>query len=480
MLEISKILFSQWNDSKICYCHWKSNEHLESGLNGATDLDVLLSIGNKDMGEEILRQLDFLKCKSQYGSRYPDVDDWIGFDQETGNLIHVHLHYKLVTGHKGMKEYTLPWNDLALKTRMLNKEYGVYTMDSSLEIVTLYTRIALKVSIRNIVKKFLGSYKLDENSKREIGWLKHRCDWDKVEKYVEAYYGNYAQQVIGIMKSDEFDTPSIFKLRKIAEKNFRHVNRVGDMYRIYEFYYDIYPFVKFLKNKTNGYVISRKTPLKGKGLTVAFLGQDGAGKTTVTNDLLKWWRWKLDVRYTYLGSGDNYFSWRKKLLRILPNNILFKIPRAWLGFTKYTKLANDVLKYIKIGEEYASKGGLQIFDRYPQVEYEGLNDGPKLSKLYMNKLPGFLRPLLSHYIKKEEKTLAEAAAHHPNVVFKLILAPEESIRRKPQENLEAVTKKHEIIKSLKFDGSDVYTIDATMPYDEEIVMIKNIIWQHIQ
>jgi hypothetical protein len=98
----------------------------------------------------------------------------------------------------------------------------------------------------------------------------------------------------------------------------------------------------------------------------------------------------------------------------------------------------------------------------------------------MNKLPGFLCSLLSHYINKEEKTLAEAAAHHPNVVFKLILPPEESIRRKPQENLEAVTKKHEIIKSLKFDGSDVYTIDATMPYDEEIVKIKNIIWQHIQ
>jgi hypothetical protein len=454
---------------------------LEAGLNGATDLDVLLSKKNKDTGEKILSQLKFLKCKSQYGSHYPNVDDWIGFDKETGNLIHVHLHYELITGHKGIKEYSLPWTDLVLKTRALNEEYEVYTADPSLEIVTLYTRIALKVSIRDFAKKILGHYKLDGNSKREIYWLKQRCDWEKVEKYIETYYGNYTKQVIEIMKSDEFDTPSIFKLRRIAEKNFRHVNRVGDLHRIYEFYYIyIYPFVKFLKNKTNGYVISRKTPLNGNGLTIAFLGQDGAGKTTVTQDLLKWWRWKLDVRYTYLGSGDNYFSWRKKLLRILPNNIFFKIPRVWLGFTKYTELASNVLKYIKTGEEYANKGGLQIFDRFPQVEYEGISDGPKLRKLYMNKLSNYLSLFISHYINKEERMLAEAAAHHPNVVFKLILPPKESIRRKPQENLEVVTRKHEIIKSLKFEGSDVYTIDATMPYNEEIVMIKNIIWQHIQ
>ena len=70
--------------------------------------------------------------------------------------------------------------------------------------------------------------------------------------------------------------------------------------------------------------------------------------------------------------------------------------------------------------------------------------------------------------------------HHPNIVFKLLLPPEESIKRKPQESLEAVTKKHEIVKSLEFEGSDVYEIDATMPFEEEMIMLKNIIWQHIQ
>lgn len=481
MLKISKEIFESWNKEGVLYCHWKSNEHLLPGLNGETDLDVLLSRDCKDKGEKLLRSLDFLKCKSQYGSRYPDVDDWIGFDKVTGALIHLHLHYSIVTGHKGMKEYSLPWTDKALSTRVLNEDYGVYTIEPNLELVTLYTRIGLKVSIRDFFRKYTGQYKLTKDSKREIEWLKQKCDLKKVKYLLETYYGEYAKKMFALMTSDKYDSSTIFELRDIAEKKFSSVNRIGAKHRIYEFYYVfVYRFVKSLKNKINGYVISRKIPEIRKGLTIAFLGQDGAGKTTVTNDLMKWWRWKLDVRYTYLGSGDNYFSWRKTLLKILPNNIFFKIPRAWISFTKYTKLASDVLKYIKTGEEYAGKGGLQIFDRYPQIEYPGISDGPKLRKHYYNKVPRILRPLLLYYINKEEKILAEASAHHPNVVFKLILPPEESIRRKPQENLEAVTKKHEIIKSLKFEGSDVYTIDATMPYDEEIVMIKNIIWQHIQ
>ena len=81
--------------------------------------------------------------------------------------------------------------------------------------------------------------------------------------------------------------------------------------------------------------------------------------------------------------------------------------------------------------------------------------------------------------KAEERNIKKIVEHQPDVVIKLLLPPEESIRRKPQENLDAVREKHEIVKSLKFVNSDVYTIDATMPFEEELVLIKNIIWQHI-
>ena len=156
MLEICQCLFSQWNDIGIRYCHWKSNEHLTEGLNGITDLDVLLDEADKEKGCTVLKEHRFLYCKSQFGSRYPFVDDWIGFDSATGKLIHLHLHYKIITGHKGMKEYTLPWTDDVLSTRVLDKITNVYISDPNFEILTLFSRFGLKAHYKQIKKAYIN------------------------------------------------------------------------------------------------------------------------------------------------------------------------------------------------------------------------------------------------------------------------------------------------------------------------------------
>ena len=168
MLDICKQLFEDWNNKDIEYCHWKSNEHLKEGLCGITDLDILVNIRDKEKCEESMKLLDILQLKSQYGSRYPDVDDWVGMDKNTGKLIHIHLHYKIITGHKGMKEYNLPWSDIALKTRIKDRETDIYIMEPNLEIMTLYTRIALKASVKKVIKARINKFKLGADDLAEI------------------------------------------------------------------------------------------------------------------------------------------------------------------------------------------------------------------------------------------------------------------------------------------------------------------------
>lgn len=481
MLEISKLLFSSWNENHLNYCHWKSNEHLLLGLNGDTDLDVLLSESDKAKGEEILNQLNFLQCKSQYGSRYPGVDDWIGYDQGTGKFIHVHLHYHVITGHKGLKEYNLPWTSKMLEKRIQDKATGVFISDPNVEIVTLYTRMALKVSISDIYLKLLGKYHIDKSILVEIDYLKKRIVWERVEQMVSEYYNRYASQVIGIMRKNIFNSQDVFALRRIAEKVFRKDSRNKYSNRILEFYYKYaLKFRKFLRLKMNQFIITRKVPRTEKGLQIAFLGQDGAGKTTVTKLIRKWWSWKMDVQLVYLGSGENYHSWRKMLLSILPNTIGFKTLRAWLTLSKYTQLSKDVLHAIQKGKKYARKGGLVIYDRYPQIQYAGLSDGPKIRTVFLEKAPSVFKVLFERFAKTEEKYLKKAAGHQPDIVFKLVIPPDESVRRKPENALETMEIKHNIIKSLQYENSDVYIIDATMPFEEEVLKIKRIIWEHVQ
>ena len=481
MLSISRELFKAWNDASLLYCHWKSNEHLLEGLNGETDLDVLLSHHDKDRGEKLLRQLDFLKCKAQVGSRYPDVDDWIGFDKPTGSLIHMHLHYSIVTGHKGLKEYDLPWSDLTLETRVFNSDYGVFLMEPNLEIVTLYTRIGLKASILNIMRCYTGKFQIDKDVKREIEWLKKRVDLNHVKQLFELYYKDKAKQVLGIMELETLEASSYRKLRKIAEATFKSNRRVHSFIRLRELYFLIYhAFIKKIILKLKP-LITKKVPASEKGVSIAFLGQDGAGKTTVTQKILKWWNWKMDIRYVYFGSGENYSSWRKRLSNKLPSNNFCKYLKAVMILFDLRSLQRCAYKNIKRAQEYVSKGGVVVFDRFPQNDYPGICDGPKI-RLFLKKSlgNGLMARLLMPLARSEEKYIKKILIYHPDIVFKLLLPPEESIRRKPQEKIDAVTKKHEIVKSLKFEGSDVYVIDATMPFEEELVLLKKIIWQHIQ
>lgn len=481
MLCVSKRLFDSWNSAGLRYCHWKSNEHLLPGLNGETDLDVLLSKEDRDEGERCLRSLDFLPCQSQFGSRYPDVEDWIGFDDQTGRLIHLHLHYRLATGHKGLKEYSLPWAEEMLQHRILDTETGVYVADPGIELVTLYTRIALKVALKDLGKLRKGCYHVDPSTLKEIAYLKERVDWPAVSDFVARHYGQNGEAVMRIIQAERFDGKAIHRMKQLAERQFRKDNRLGRANRWLEFYYrHAVKFRKTLRNRFHANLVIRKVPKSGRGLQIAFLGQDGAGKTTVTRDIRKWWSWKMDVRYIYLGSGDNYFSWRKVLQKVIPSSAPFKLIRAWLQVSKYKQLAKDVLSMIKSGERFSRKGGLVIYDRYPQVTYPGISDGPKIREKMMAKMPSSIRSLLAGYAKKEERLLKEAASHHPDIVFKLVIPPEESVRRKPENKLETMVRKHELIKSLQFEGSDVHLIDATMPYEKEIVQIKQIIWRHLQ
>lgn len=218
-------------------------------------------------------------------------------------------------------------------------------------------------------------------------------------------------------------------------------------------------------------------------MTVAFIGQDGSGKSTVTDEILKWLTWKLDAYKFYLGSGEHYHSWQRNLKRKLENKKRYKlvaIVYAFLTLSNHMTYAKRIYKFVKQGKRYAQNGGIAIFDRYPQTIHFGINDGPKIRFNYLAKIRN---PLLKKFVlfcaKVEEKYFTKAERVVPGIVFKLILPPEISLMRKPEEDFENVKMKHEIIKSLSFEQSKVYTIDANSQYAEEIKEVKRLIWNDL-
>src|SRR5690625_595400 len=101
--KISRDLIKQLNEKNIRYCHWKSNEHLIPGLQGKTDLDILVHKKDYPLLIEVMAILK-IKRVQEAKTKIPDMEDWLGFCEETGVLIHLHVHYSLITGKKNVKE----------------------------------------------------------------------------------------------------------------------------------------------------------------------------------------------------------------------------------------------------------------------------------------------------------------------------------------------------------------------------------------
>ncbi len=497
MLEVCKQLFNLWNDSNVQYCHWKSNEHLMEGLDGETDLDVFVYPSDREKAEYQLKECRYIECLTQKGHRYPNVSEWIGFDASTGRLVHVHLHYQIITGTKFCKEYVFPIDDLIIATRVLDKNTNVYVTNPNLEIIILYSRIALKAKKKHEIR-------LSKDDKREIAYLKERMQAEVVLQFCKQLMGSDGETLYKLIMEEDLSREGWYRVYQKAScwlKPYRKYSKIHVFVR-HKYYYFLYLFFLLANRKFNCCFINRKT-FPNRHLSICLLGQDGSGKSTVTIELCKWLNWKIEAHRFYLGSGEHYKSFTKWLLaklskskkgsqskvkdtnndeyKIKPHKKQSKNPKSFLIATlvswNYLGVARKAYQQIRRADKYMKKGGIPLYDRFPQTQFEGIYDGPKINQYIHQK--GYNFGIVKWMARKERGYIESIQRFQPNLVFKLMLSPEESIQRKPFENIESVTRKHEITQQLQFPNSLVYTVDATQDYPQEIIFIKNQIWKAI-
>lgn len=494
MLRVCSDLFNSWNED-VRYCHWKSNEHLMEGLDGETDLDVFVFPDDKIIAESHLRDCYYIKFAPQKSSRYPMVDEWIGFDRDTGKLVHVHLHYQIITGTKFCKEYFFPVDNEIIESRILDNETKVYLSSPEIELIILYSRIVLK-----------SKYKSHINTKGyddEISYLKKHIDKDCLKEKCQTIIGEKGEKYYKLITADKLSQADWNALRTIIQSwlgKYRRLSSVRAFVRTNFYWAKLYKDLVLVKYFHKP-VLAKKTFPHSK-ISICFLGQDGSGKSTLSQNIEKWLRWKIDAHRFYLGSGEHYKSITKWVLskvaslkrskdsahdysstpRVVPNTSFKSVKNrsivsgivAILSSHDLKNVARRAYKEVIAADKYSQNGAVSLFDRFPQNQFPGIYDGPKIRSLYLGKGKGNV--FIEWFANREERYINLVQRYQPSLVFKLMLSPEESIRRKPFENFEQVSRKHIITEKLVFDKSEVHTVDATQDYAKELLQVKNLIW----
>jgi len=486
-LNTLKYCLDKFHSASIDYCHFKSNSHLLNGMYGDTDLDILVNRSQRSISSELLSAADFKRFVPMPAVAYPGVEDWIGFDRDTGRLIHLQIHWQLIAGEPDLKGYHLPWEYEILSTRIFNNEYGIFTTSPEMEMLLLLTRICLKHRFRDNLL-LIGKKYPKQGLMHEYQWLYERADLAKtIELSGTLLSVQTSAYIEDLLSSKDFDNRKFNVLRKSVKRDLVSYKTYGivdgtvrrwrrESCRL---------ILTFVSKRMGVLTVGRRIPAAG-GLVIALIGADGAGKSTLAKDMTKWLGWKLDVSRIYFGSGEGFpliirkvMTWYKAIIyRIFqfrsPKNIDSNLFYHLLTVLYALSLAQA--KYIKVRKVYRArnKGMVVICDRYPQDQFAGFNDGPLLSDL--NKL-GFPWDILANWERHIYKKMLK---NIPDLVIKLNVDSEIAMNRKQDTTKDILIKKISAVKDLAFNPvTDVISIATNEKYENVSKEIKTAIWNKI-
>jgi thymidylate kinase len=207
---------------------------------------------------------------------------------------------------------------------------------------------------------------------------------------------------------------------------------------------------------------------------IAVTGCDGAGKSTVSEDVAAHLRKTNAVQWLYLGqSSGNIAEWIRGLPLMGPplgRYLVGKANRAHSKKTTTPDTATTVVIYIlsqwrahKFRKmlKLAREGTIVVTDRYPQAEVPGFYfDGAGLGAVNAESWLG--RKLAA----REQRLYHWMASHLPALVIRMNIDADTAHVRKPDHKLSMLQDKVKVIPGLTFNGASILDLDGRDPYDE--------------
>lgn len=479
-------VITEFDQQGISYCYWKSSRRLHQVLTGEGDVDLLIARDDEHGAQAILLKQGFKPFPSVADHQHPGMLSFFGFDELSGRLIHLHLHFSFIIGEPLLKNYRIPWEAALLARATTHATLPIRILDAASEAVLLVVRACLEFSWLDPIAVLHRQAKARELASDRLE-LAGRVDRATLRDLAASLLSEDLADLVANALYSKEPLERKTRLRRLMRRHFaccRSYNaseaRVRNAGRA---------LVWFAGNLNKRFFHTprpwnRRAPCGGR--VVAILGVDGSGKSTSVATIRSWLGSKIDVMPIYLGTGDGRPSlvlWPFKLTVPLVTRVL-KTKRNGVTPDKnsgdppgllYTVLlvvwatavALDKRKKLVAARRGANRGLIVIADRYPQNQIEGFNDGPLLARL--SAAPDWLR-------RMEARIYSLAQCVPPDLIIKLTATPETISRREPEMDPAIIARRIADLQRLEFQGARVVHVDAEQPLAEMTREIKREIW----
>ena len=482
-------LLTEFEQQKVQYCYWKSSRRLHLALAGASDLDILVAPLDRMNAVRALDRIGFKAFPSSHNREHSAVISFIGFDETSGLIHHVHLHFRIVLGNAMVKNWVMPRQDEILARTSIHQLIPIRMLDPADAAVLLIVRAALELRRSEpIAIRQWGA--LNKKFSDELVHLREQVSHS-------AFTARASQIFSGPLANDLANTFVRNSSPRISRRLRVRIESELSAYRCFGRLQALARTVSrsfaWILNRVNKSLVDLPHPSMHRpsagGLVIAVVGVDGSGKSTLVSTLSSWLGSEVDVGTLYFGTGDGRASLFMRPFKSLSPFVasFFKVkPRGAshgkisdkpagriysILFTIWAILAAAEKRHkLKAARRAACRGTVVITDRYPQLEIPTFNDGPLLHRLPHT--PGWL----SRY-ETEAYELARRAP--PDLVIKLHVGSETVARREPEMDKDVVRDRIASFARLRFPGVKVVSIDADRPKDEVVRLAKRAVWESL-
>ena len=297
-------MLGEFHRQKVSYCYWKSSRRLDAAFAGEGDIDLLVQSQDQHRVQAILLELDFKLFPSVTDRDHPGMLSFLGHDERSGQLIHIHLHFRLLPGESLLKNYRMPWEEVLLARAVLHPTLPIRILDPASEALLLVVRACIELR------------RLDLPTLRNWHATMRKFALDRAElatRVQRSMLRDLASELLSEHLA-EIVTEAFYCERPL-ERQAGLRRLIGNHCAAYRSYNSVEARVRsagrallWAVGNLNKHVFhapriwSRSAP--GGGCMVAIVGVDGSGKSTSLAAMRAWLGSKIDVVPIYFGTGD--------------------------------------------------------------------------------------------------------------------------------------------------------------------------------
>jgi hypothetical protein len=487
VLPLLLAVLNEFNSQKISYCYWKSSQRVHLALSGEGDLDLLIAREDQHRAQSLLLQQGLKLFPCVPARDHPSTSSFLGYDEPSGRLVHLHLHFRLIVGEPLLKNYRIPWEDEILARSIRHQTLPIRVLDRVSEALLLVVRSCLELS------------RLDPIAVRDWERInrKFALDHEELAKLLDASFlraratALFGKDLADLLTAAFFDGKPLASHRLLRGLIRRHFAACRTYNSIEARLRSVGRTLLGLAAVINdGFLHLPRTSRRrapGGGCRVAIVGLDGSGKSTVSSAMRNWLASEIDIALIYFGIGDgrpSLFMRPFKLIVPLATRLVRTKPKgashgkisdepptllySMLLMVWATVVAHEKRGKLATSSRAANRGLIVITDRYPQDEVPSFNDGPMLPRL--PRAPLWLR-------RFEASSYALAHRVAPDLVVKLVVGLEITARREPDMDRGVIRERIEGLKRLTFGDARIICVDAQQPLPRVLAEVRREIWR---